>query len=131
MAQAIPENFLDLFEKKAFAHLATLMPDGTPQVSPVWVDYDGQYILINSARGRAKDRNMEERPTVAMDITDPDNSYRYLGIRGKVVEITEEGGYEHICKLSQKYRGNPNYPRNPGEVRVIYKIEPEKVRTNG
>lgn len=131
MAQAIPENFLDLFEKKAFAHLATLMSDGTPQVSPVWVDYDGQYILINSARGRAKDRNMEDRPAVALDITDPDNGYRYLGIRGKVVETTEEGAYEHICKLSQKYTGNPNYPRNPGEVRVIYKIEPEKVRTNG
>lgn len=121
----IPENFQDLFQKKAFAQLATLMPDGTPQVSPVWCDFDGQYVLINSAKGRAKDRNMRRDPRVALDLVDPDNPYRHLSIRGRVVEITENGADEHIDKLARKYLGVDRYPgRAPGEVRVLYKIEP-------
>src|SRR5258708_7856034 len=98
MAGVIPENYLDLFDKKAFAHVATLMPDGTPQVTPVWVDYDGEHILINSARGRRKDKNMESNPAVALSIQDPDNPYRYLEVRGPVVEITEAGASAHIDK---------------------------------
>ena len=85
---AIPEKYLDLFQKKAFAQLATIMPDGTPQVSPVWVEYDGKHIVINSAKGRVKDRNMRRDPRVGLDLQDPDNPYRHLSIRGRVTEIT-------------------------------------------
>ena len=128
----IPEKFLDLFQKKAFAQLATLMPDGSPQVSPVWVDYDGRYIVINSAKGRVKDRNMRRDPRVGIDMLDPDNPYRHLSIRGRVTAVTENGADEHIDKLTKKYTGQDHYPyRGPGEVRVIYKIEPESVHTVG
>jgi len=132
MAQIIPEKYLDLFEKKAFAHLATLMKDGSPQVTPVWVDYDGKYVRFNSALGRVKDQNVRRDPRVAMSIQDPDNPYRYLEIRGRVVEITQNGADDHINKLSQKYLGIPVYPsRRPGEVRVLYRIEPQKVSSMG
>lgn len=127
---AIPREFLDLFNKVSFGHLATLMPDGTPQVTSVWVDYDGKYILVNSAKGRQKDLNMEERPQVAIQIPDPDNPNRFLGIRGRVVEITEQGADEHLDKLAQRYLARDHYPpawRFPNEVRRIYKIEPEHV----
>jgi PPOX class probable F420-dependent enzyme len=88
MPNTIPESYRDLFQKKAFAHLATIMPDGTPQVTPVWCDYDGTYIRINSAKGRVKDHNMRRNPQVALEIMDPDNPYRYLAVRGRVAEIT-------------------------------------------
>jgi PPOX class probable F420-dependent enzyme len=125
MAGVIPERYLDLFEKKAFANLATLMPDGSPQVTPVWVDFDGARIIVNSARGRQKDRNMKRNPSVALALSEPRNPYRYLEVRGRVVEITEEGASEHIDKMAKKYLGVDKYPnRAPGEVRVLYKIEP-------
>ncbi len=127
----IPEAYLDLFEKKAFAHLATVMADGTPQVTPVWIDYDGEYLLVNSAKGRIKDRNMELRPNVAIEISDPDDPYRYIAIRGRVVEITEEGGAAHIDKLNLKYRGNPKYPLPEGQVRRIYKVTCDKIEGHG
>ncbi|MBI3667109.1 MAG: PPOX class F420-dependent oxidoreductase [Acidobacteria bacterium] len=128
----IPEKYLDLFSKKAFASLATLMPDGRPQVTPVWCDYDGRHVLVNSARGRRKDRNMRADPRVALAILDPDNPYRYLEIRGQVVEITEQGASEHIDKMAKKYLDLDKYPyRRPGEVRVLYKIEPEKFSYTG
>lgn len=121
----IPEKFLDLFQKKAFGQLATLMPDETPQVSPVWIDYDGRYILVNTAKGRVKDRNMRRDPRVGMDIMDPDNPYRHLSIRGRVAEITEQGADQHIDKMAKKYLNLDRYPnRQPGEVRVLHKIEP-------
>jgi PPOX class probable F420-dependent enzyme len=132
MAQIIPEKYLDLFEKKAFGNLATLMSDGSLQVTPVWVDYDGKYVRFNSAQGRVKDRNVRRDPRVAISLQDPDNPYRYLEIRGRVAEITEKGADDHINKLSQKYLGKPVYPlRQPGEVRVLYKIEPQKVSAMG
>lgn len=132
MASKIPASHLDLFSKKALAHLATIMPDGTPQVSPVWVDFDGEHVLVNSARGRQKDRNMVARPHVAMNIQDPDDLYRYLLVRGPVAEITTEGAVEHIDKLSLKYTGNPKYrDLVPGEIRVIYKIRPDRVKVGG
>jgi PPOX class probable F420-dependent enzyme len=106
------------------------MPDGSPQVTPVWCDYDGQHVLINSAKGRVKDRNMRRDPRVGLDIVDPDNPYRHLSIRGRVVSIDENGADEHIDKLAKKYLGQERYPRRaPGEVRVIYKIEPERTFT--
>ncbi|HEY2384458.1 MAG TPA: PPOX class F420-dependent oxidoreductase [Terriglobia bacterium] len=126
----IPENFADLFHKKSFAQLATLMSDGSPQVTPVWCEYDGKYVVINSAKGRTKDRNMRRNAIVALSIQDPDNPYRHLSLQGKVVEITENGADSHIDKLSKKYTGKDVYPnRRPGEVRVIYKILPEKIFT--
>jgi PPOX class probable F420-dependent enzyme len=129
----VPQSHVDLLTtKKAFAQLATLMPDGSPQVTPVWIDYDGTHILINSAKGRLKDRNMQERSTVAMSVSDPDNPYRYMGVRGRVVEITEAGADEHINKMAKKYLGKDVYPyRSAGEVRRIYKVAPERVHTMG
>ena len=124
----IPESHHDLLEdnKRAFVYLATLMSNGTPQITPVWFDTDGDYILINSARGRVKDRNMRKRPRVALCIADPDDAYRYLQIRGQVVEVTEQGAAEHINTLSLKYRGHA-YDFQPGQVRIIYRILPERV----
>ena len=128
----IPEKYADLFTKPAFANLATVMPDGSPQVTPVWVDFDGSHILFNSALGRVKDKNIRRDPRVSIAIQDPGNPYRYLEVRGRVVEITQKGADEHINKLSQKYLGKPVYPfRQPGEVRVLYRIEPEHVSVMG
>ena len=132
MADEIPEAFKDLFAKVAYANLATVMPDGSPQVTPVWFDYDGECLRINSAKGRIKDKNMRRDKRVAVSIQDPDNAYRYLAIRGNIAEITEEGADAHIDSLAKKYLGKDKYPfRAPGEVRVIYKIRPEKVSTMG
>ena len=132
MSQAIPEKFADLFEKPVFGNLGTVMKDGSPQVTPVWVDYDGKFVRINSAKGRVKDKNMRRDPRVSLSLLDPANPYRYLEVRGRVVDITENGADDHINKLSKKYLGNPVYPfHQPGEVRVIYKIDPEKVNSMG
>jgi PPOX class probable F420-dependent enzyme len=132
MAKTIPDNYLDLFKKKAFANLATLMPDGSPQVTPVWCDYDGENILINTAAGRVKDKNLQREPRVSLSILDPDNPYRYLEVRGRVVERTHEGADDHINKMAKKYLGVDVYPyRNQGEVRILYKIKPERTSTMG
>ena len=132
MAGSIPEKYTDLFQKRAFASLGTLMPDGRPQVTPVWVDYDGEHVLFNSAKGRQKDRNVRRDPRVSLAIIDPENPYRYLEIRGKVVEITEQGADAHIDKMAKKYLGVDKYPyAQASEVRVIYKIQPEHTTTMG
>jgi len=129
----IPESFRDLVErKKAFAALATINADGTPQVTPVWIDWDGTHLRVNSARGRVKDRNLRRNPAVAVSLQDPDNPYRYLQVQGRVVETTEAGADAHIDALARKYLGQDRYPyRRPGEVRVIYLIRPERVQTMG
>jgi PPOX class probable F420-dependent enzyme len=130
MGAMIPDRFKDIFSKVAFAHLATLMPDGSPQVTPVWCDLDGNNVRVNSAKGRVKDRNMRRDKTVALSIQDPDNPYRYIAVQGEVVEITEQGADAHIDLLAKKYLGKDKYPfRGPGEVRVMYKIQPAKVHT--
>ena len=132
MAQPIPQEFRDLFEKRAFASLATLMPDGRPQVTPVWCDFDGTHVIVNSAEGRRKDKNMRSDPRVSLALIDPDNPYRYLEIRGRVVEITKEGADAHIDRMAKKYLGKDKYPgRQPGEVRVLYRIEPERFSSMG
>lgn len=132
MAAEIPAEYRDLLHKKAFAHLGTVMSDGSPQVTPIWFDYDGTYICINSAKGRWKDKNMRARPKVALEIHDPDNPYRFMQIRGTIVQITEDGADDHIDALTKKYLDQDKYPnRQPGEVRVIYKIEAERVSTMG
>jgi len=121
-----PKKYLDLFkpETKAFLFLATTMPDGSPQVTPVWFDHDGEHILINTNEGRVKDRNMKARSKVAMVIQDPTNPYRYLGIRGEVVSYTREGGDEHIDLLCRRYKDRP-WDYQPGQKRIIYKIRPD------
>lgn len=132
MSESIPEKYLDLFQKRAFASVATLMPDGSPQVTPVWCDYDGKHVILNSAKGRMKDRNMRREPRISMSLMDPDNPYRYLEIRGRVAEITESGADAHINKMTKKYTGKDEYPyRQPGEVRVMYKIVPEHTQGMG
>jgi PPOX class probable F420-dependent enzyme len=133
MADAkIPENFLDLFEKRAFANLGTVMADGSPQVTPVWIDLEGGRLVVNSAKGRVKDRNMRRDPRVSLAIVDPENPYRFLEVRGRVVEISEQGADAHIDKMARKYLGQEKYPyRKAGEVRVRYLIEPERIHTMG
>lgn len=128
----IPEDFQDILDKKTLVHLATTGKDGSPQVSPVWVDREGDTIIINSAKGRVKDRNMRSHARVALSATDPDNPYRALMIQGRVVKITEDGADAHIDKMAKKYLGQDKYPfRSPTEVRVKYYIEPLKVATMG
>ena len=120
-----PEEYQDLLSgnSKAFLYLATLMPDGTPQVTPVWFDTDGEHILVNTNEGRVKDRNMKARPQVAMTIQDPDDRYRYVGIRGEVVGYTTEGADEHINKLSLQYDSEP-WTYRKTQRRIIFKIKP-------
>jgi PPOX class probable F420-dependent enzyme len=123
----IPERLLDLLsdEKKAFAALALTLADGSPQVTPVWFGWDGTHLILNTARGRVKDRVMKRGGQVALLIVDPADPYRYVQIRGRVIDETEVGGYDTICDLQLKYRGNRDYPKVPGQVRVTYKVLPE------
>ena len=133
MMVAIPTEFKDLLEQKvALANLATAMPDGSPQVTPVWFDYKGGVIRVNSAKGRVKSRNMAEGARVALAIVDPDNLYRYIQIRGRVARVTESGADAHIDSLAKKYLGQDKYPyRREGEVRVMFEIEPTATHTMG
>jgi PPOX class probable F420-dependent enzyme len=132
MASVIPDKYLDLFDKKVFAGLATVMPSGSPQVTPVWIDYDGENVVFNTAVGRQKDKNLQADGRVSLALVDPDNPYRYLEVRGTVVERTTDGADDHINKMAKKYIGQDIYPfRQPGEVRVIYKIKPEHTTSMG
>ncbi len=133
MAVHIPEKRRQLLarDKKALAFLALVMSDGSPQVTPIWFDWDGTHIIINTARGRVKDKVLRRRPTVALAILNPDSPYDYLQIKGRVVEETEEGAYDVICSLNEKYHGKYEYPKYPGEVRVTYKILPERISPRG
>jgi PPOX class probable F420-dependent enzyme len=128
MAQ-IPDNVRDLFEKPIVASFATVMPNGSPQVTPVWIDYDGKYIRINTARGRQKDRNMKEGTKVTALLVDPQNPYHWAEVRGHVAEILEEneGAREHINTLSHKYNGRDYKGQRPDEYRLMYRIEPDKI----
>ena len=125
---SIPESHEDILQKRSFASMATVDGKGVPQVTPVWFSIEDGYILINSAKGRKKDRNLRENPDVALSIQDPDDPYRYLGIQGRVVEFIEEGAAEHIHALAQKYWGRP-FDLSLTQIRVIYKIRPSRVWT--
>ena len=123
MSTSFPEKYLDLFQKKSFGAFTTLMPDGSPQTTPVWVDLKDGDIWVNSALGRQKDKNVRRDARVAVTIIDADNPYRYVEVRGKVKEITQTGADAHIDAMAKKYLGQDKYPfRQPGEERVIYKI---------
>jgi PPOX class probable F420-dependent enzyme len=122
----VPDKYLDLLQqKKAFANLATVNPDGSPQVTPVWFDYTDGVVRVNTARGRVKSRNLKKGVAVALAIVDPDNPYRYVQIRGRVRRVTEDGAVSHIDSLAKKYLGKDKYPNaQPGEVRLTCEIEP-------
>lgn len=127
MPASIPEKYLDLLQKKSFASFTTLMPDGSPQTTPVWIDFQNGELWVNSALGRQKDKNVRRDPRVAVTIIDPDNPYRYVEVRGRVKSIAQEGADAHIDAMAKKYMGQDKYPfRQPGEQRVLYKIEIEK-----
>jgi PPOX class probable F420-dependent enzyme len=130
---AIPDNYLDLLQqKKAFANLATVFADGSPQVTPVWFDYTDGMIRVNTARGRVKSRTLKPGASVALAIMDPDNPYRYVQIRGHVARSVETGADAHIDSLAKKYLDKDTYPfRQPGEVRIMYEIEPGSVSGMG
>lgn len=125
--ETVPEEYRDLLtEKIAFAHLATKNADGTLQSTPVWVDYDGTHVIVNTTRQRRKADNMIQRPQVALSIHDPEDPYRYLEIRGTVEEYTESGAVEHIDKMAKKYLGKDEFPfGESGDTRVMFKIRPE------
>jgi PPOX class probable F420-dependent enzyme len=127
----IPESFRDLLDsKKAFANIATVMADGSPQVTPVWFDYKEGKLRVNTAKGRVKSRTMKEGAKVALAIMDPDNPYRYVQVRGHVTRAAEQGADAHIDSLAKKYLGKDTYPfRQPGEQRVMFEIAPDSVHT--
>jgi len=129
----IPEKYLDLLtKKKAFAVIATTMPDGSPQVTPVWFDFKDGHVRVNTAKGRVKARNLKKGAAVALAIIDPDNPYRYVQIRGRVMRVTEDGAVPHIDSLAKKYLGQDKYPHAaPGEVRLMCEIEPTSVSGMG
>jgi len=132
----IPDKFSDLLERPIVVNLVTVMPDGQPQATPVWADYDGTYVRVNTARGRQKDKNMKVGAKVTVLVIDPNDDGRWMEIRGQVAVETEEGAVEHINSLSAKYGGNPDFfankeDRRGKEQRVTYKIEPLRINTDG
>jgi PPOX class probable F420-dependent enzyme len=132
MAATLPDSYKDLFQKRAFGSFTTLMPDGSPQTTPVWVDLVDGDVIVNTALGRQKDKNVRKDPRVAVTLIDPDNPYRYLEIRGRVAEVTQDGAEKHIDKMAKKYLGQDKYPwARPGEHRVLIKITPERFSANG
>jgi PPOX class probable F420-dependent enzyme len=128
MSKQIPDSHKELFEKPVIANLATIMPNGQPQVNPVWCDYDGTYVRVNSSKGRVKDKNMQERPQVTLLLVNPESVWHWIEVRGIVEQITEEGAEAHIDALAHKYLGVDKFPyRRPDQVRVTYKIKPIRV----
>jgi PPOX class probable F420-dependent enzyme len=128
MSNTIPDTHTILFEKPILASLATVMPDGKLQVNPVWCDYDGTHVRINSAKGRQKDKNLQARGVATVLLVDPENGHFWIEVRGRVEEATTDGADAHIDALAKKYLGKDEYPfRSETEVRVMYKIKPERV----
>ena len=122
------ESTVNLFKEKNIAFVASLMNDGSPQITPVWIDYDGQFLLINTAEGRTKQKNFARDQRIAISVMDQNNPYNVVTIRGKVVEQTTNGADEHVDRLAKKYLGVDKYPfRAPDEKRIILKIKPEKI----
>jgi PPOX class probable F420-dependent enzyme len=132
MTSVLSEAQQELLRGKNFAYIATVGEDGAPQVTPVWIDWDGQHVIFNTEKSRAKTQHLSRDPRVSVGISDSQNPYRYIEIRGRVVEMTEEGAAEHIDKMAYKYMGKEKYPFNkPGDVRIIVKIEAKKVMGMG
>ena len=128
MSRSIPDEFRDLFAKRAYATLGTLRSDGWPQVTPIWCDADGDSVIINTAKDRHQDKNIRNDARVALIITDPGNPYRYLEIRGRAVEVSGQVADAHLDQMAKKYLGTETYTyKQAGEVRVMYKIQAERV----
>jgi PPOX class probable F420-dependent enzyme len=128
----LPDALRALLEQPSLCYVATTMPDGSPQLTQTWVDTDGEHVLINTVQGFQKVRNLQRDPRVAVAVSDPAAPSRYFQVRGEVVEITSEGGAEHIEKLAQRYLGRP-YPWFGGrdQVRLVVKIRPDKISGMG
>ena len=132
MPETMSQGLLQLLREPAFCQIASLRPDGSPQITQVWVDTDGEHVLINTAEGRQKTRNVRRDPRVAVNVVDPANAWRLATIRGRVVEITTEGADDLIDQLANKYLGVDSYPfRNPEEIRITLKIAPERISAIG
>jgi PPOX class probable F420-dependent enzyme len=132
MPDTISPGFRKLLQEPAYCQLATLMPDGSPQVTQVWVDNDGEHILVNTAQGRQKELNVRRDPRVAVNVVDPTNAWRLAMVRGRVVDVTTAGADQLIDQLAKKYLNEDTYPfRRPEEVRVTLKILPEKISEIG
>jgi len=129
---SVPAAFHDLFERRTFAHVVTMSPDGLPHATPVWIDYDpdDDRILVNTERHRRKAKNVAENPAVAVSMTDPEDPYRYLSVSGEVEEVTTGGAREHIEQLAQRYVGG-EYPSEIQTERVVLRIRPDRVMTSG
>lgn len=128
VSRELTDSAIGLFKGKNFAFIASLMKDGSPQLTPVWIDYDGQFLLVNTAEGRTKQRNFARDPRVAISVVDQNNPYNMVSVRGRVVDQTTNGADEHIDKLAKRYLGADKYPfRTPDEKRIILKIMPENV----
>lgn len=126
MNPALTPRQIEFLRRRQFAHVATVNPDGSPHVTAVWVDTDGRAVLLNTALGRVKARNLERDPRIAISLVDSENPYDSLTIQGRA-ELIEDGGVEHIRSLNQKYHGDPNFPLQPGERRVIIRVVPERI----
>jgi PPOX class probable F420-dependent enzyme len=133
MTVNFPETHRDLLqdEARAFAILATVMDDGTPQATPIWFNYVDGNVMFNTARGRVKEKNLSQRPDVALVILDPEDPYRYVQIRGKVIDETEENARQHIDVLAGKYTGEADYKNYRGETRVKYNLVPRSISVMG
>ena len=123
----IPSDYQDLFQTRSFAFVATILPDCSPHVTPTWVDFDGEHVLVNTVLGNRKDKNVRRDPRVALSVIDPENPYRYLSIRGEVVERRTERAREHLDELAERYTGQATYPGPAGTERVVFVIRPESV----
>lgn len=128
----IPESHIGILDKKSFAHWATLGPDGAPQVNPVWFDWDGEHLIVSQTKTRQKFRNVKRDPRIAVSILDPDDPYRYLELRGEVVDITDDEDNAFINKMAKKYIGQDEYPWDPpGSERIVVRIQPKRATTMG
>lgn len=128
----VPDSHRDILDAPGFAHMATIGPDGEPQVNPVWYEFDGEFLLFSQTKDRQKYRNVQREPRVAASITDPDNAYRRLELRGMVKEIEEDADRTFINRLAKKYMGQDEYPyHQPGDERVVVKVKPEHTTTMG
>ncbi len=124
---SIPPEYRDLFEKRSFAFVATLLPDGAPHVTPTWIDFDGEHVLVNTVRNNRKDKNVRRDPRLTLAVADPENPYRYLSVRGEVVERREEGAREHLDTLAERYTGEARYSGPGDDQRVVLVIRVDDV----
>jgi PPOX class probable F420-dependent enzyme len=132
MSQTLSASARALLARPVLASLATIAADGSPQITPLWIDVEGDDLVVNTSQGRAKARNMERNPKVAVCVVDPDDPFNVVAVHGTVTEITTEGADDHIDALAKKYMGVDAYPmRQEGEVRVKVKIHPDKIVMQG